>query len=482
MLTCLLACHSRRLAYLTAVYTMQTAFVLLHYASHMARSATLHGNSTSSSSGGSARRVSSSRRAINNKAGKAVGQKAMAALTHGDFIGAVAGAAWAIQAVAEGFRASERPIHGPAGDVDAVVLPSHDLSVVTAAHGLCKYTLTVARLVHDQLIGSAEAGRDAQAALALPPSLVRTIEALADSQLLAAAAASVLYRPEIIAEEGPKKTLSSLACKELRAASNDVVWALVFTVLVRDKLKAAGPEGRRLAVALLRAVRHDAVCRLQVGLLDQLAVHAGLGARLEGEDGEERSGVQEGQGDGGRPVAAEGEQREGEQHEQQREQGEQGDQGEHGDGWGGKSGLWWVAREEARRGQLVPALDGDGEQREGDEQQGPGGMAGGLGRYHDQVITVTFADWHAAGQLAAEAGVQPQPSPLLTARLKARALESLCRLYRQEGLGGAYAQGQESGRVVIQVGVVRGYRQGDITGCFGCHAHRFQAQQVKGQR
>ncbi len=270
MLTHLLACHPRRVAYLTAAYTMQTAFVLLHHASHMARSATLYGNS--SSSGGSARRVSSSRRASNNKAGKAVGQKAMAALTHGDFIGAVAGAAWAIQAVAEGFRASDRPFHGPAGDVDAVVLPSHDIHVATAAHGLCKYSLVVTQLVHEQLNGSAKAGGDSQAALALPPGLVRTVQALTDSQLLAAAAASVLYGPEIIAEEGPKEVISSAACNELRAASNNVVGALTVTCVDRYRLAtAAGPEGRRLAVAMLRMMRHDAVCRLQVGLLGRPA-------------------------------------------------------------------------------------------------------------------------------------------------------------------------------------------------------------------
>ncbi len=181
-----------------------------------------------------------------------------------------------------------------------------------------------------------------------------------------------------------------------------------------------------------------------MGLLDRLAVHAGLGVKLEGGDGDERSGDQ---GDKGRSVAVEREHRE--------QQGGQEEQGEQGDGWGGRSGLWWIAREEARRGQLVPALDEDGEEREGDEQQGPGGMDGGLGWHHDQVITVTFADWHAAGQLAAEAGVQAQPSPLLTARLKARALESLCRLCRGEGLGGAYAPAQECDRVLIRVGVLR---------------------------
>ncbi len=170
---------------------------------------------------------------------------------------------------------------------------------------------------------------------------------------------------------------------------------------------------------------------LQVALLDQLAAHAGLGAKLQGE---EQQGQQQGQ-------------------RQRQGQGHQGTQG--GRGWEGSSGTWRLACEEARQGKLL-GMDAEG--GEGSGEMTRSRTAGWLEDYHCHVVHVTVVDWHVASlyeQRSVPIGVLARPPPLLAARLAARAAESLCRLCRGQGLGGAYAPAPEWQLGMTQVRIMR---------------------------
>ncbi len=246
----------------------------------------------------------------------------------------------------------------------------------------------------------------------LPPEAVRALEALGDSQLMAAAATSLVDSPAVstlaAVDPGLCNRLLYLVQGGCQYAGNALScmpwmrWALY---------ESGGPEAQRLACGLLRAMRHVAVRRLQVGLLDQLAAHAGMGAELS---------------EGGRLEEA---------MEQQQE----------ASGWEGSSGTWWFAREEAQQGQLLGMhLAGGVGGRRGGHQASR--SKAGLEEAHCHTVYGTLGTWGGGVQeraAAAAAGVPAGPPPLLAARLAARAAEAVCRLCRGQGLEGAYAPAPE---------------------------------------
>ncbi len=235
--------------------------------------------------------------------------------------------------------------------------------------------------------------------------------------MLAAAAAAVLDSPNCYEHGALSEGARARYCYDLQEASAVVLRVLPLLVELRTALRAPtwGTEGRRLAGVLALGMQHVAVRRLQVALLDQLAAHAGMGAKLQ-EAGEGGSCPQ---------ILLEGLEGEGQQQQQ-------------ADGWEGSSGTWWLAREEARRGRVLslgPAgADGNS-----------GGEVPGLEDYHTRILRGSVAEWVAAAERdEAEAGwLLAAPPPLLAARLVARAAEALCRLCRGQGVGGAYAPAPE---------------------------------------
>ncbi len=207
---------------------------------------------------------------------------------------------------------------------------------------------------------------------------------------------------------------------------------------------------------------------LQVALLDQLAAHAGMGAELqeqqaqcekgqeeaeeEGEEEEEEDeweeaeqpeGVEEAQESRrGGHRAAHDEQHNTQQLEAAREEGSVGQQ-DDGDErrptasvWGGSSGSWWVAKAEARAGKITQV---NKEGRAIGEAMRAKGTTSALKDFHFDIMWVCFWDWQATNEeLAALMRVPRRPPPLLRAQLACRAAEAICRLYRGQGLGGAY--------------------------------------------
>ncbi len=199
---------------------------------------------------------------------------------------------------------------------------------------------------------------------------------------------------------------------------------------------------------------------LQMALLDQLAAHAGIGVTLagqqaqggmvreeaEGEEGEGEEGQQPGaaaEAQGSRPGGYQiaREQHSGQQLEVAREEGSAGQQGDEGERqatasvWDRSGGSWWVAIEEARAGEITQVGK---EGRAIGEAMRAKSPTIALKDFHLDIIWMCFCDWGTAdGGLAALMRAS-WPPPLLRAQLACRAAEALCRLYRGQGLGGAY--------------------------------------------
>ncbi len=365
-----------------------------------------------------------------SKSGQDLGQKALSAMAQRSFMKAVVEASRGMAATAAYVRAAADAQGVPAAkypvkqinscvfDMDPVTQHQYMLTGLNAA-ATSRYASFMAQLLLHRL-GDTLLTLGGRTGPKIPQAASQLADSLAASDLLAVAAAAILNTPNAMAIQGEAKMISDNLCRDVHLASHDAAQALMRIGTNRRSVEALrGPEGRRLACALLRATRHAAVRRLQVALLDQLAAHAGMAAELG--DGDKGQGLQH-----------------------------QGPGVNQADGWEGGSGAWWFAREEARQGQLLglaPGQAGEAERRR---------TAGWLEEYHCRIVSAAFWEWGTASpELAGEAGVPAAPPPVLTARLAARAAEALCRLYRGKGLGGAYAPAPGWSYAPAQVGCFR---------------------------
>ncbi len=354
--------------------------------------------------------------------------RALESLCVRGLLAAVAGAACGMAATAALVRsdAGQRELYGPtATTASATQELTHCLeNAAFAGLALNKYLVLLAEFA------SSLVSTDPPVPAALSPRTANILDALADSQLLAAAATVVLDTPAAFTL--PMSVRNHMCCDVREAAKLVGVTLYCLQETQRALHRAGGREGQRLAAGLLRAMRHVAVRRLQVALLDQLAAHAGMGAELEGRE-------------------------------------EDGQQAAQAEGWAGSSGTWWFALEEAKQGRVLGLGRGEGGEGRVRGGQARGGTAGELEDYHCHVVTATLGTWGSALQgqaaaaaeaeaaaAAAAAGVPAGPPPLLVARLAARAAEALVRLCRGEGLGGAYGLAPEWQFAMAQVGQLRG--------------------------
>ncbi len=377
-----------------------------------------------------------------SSADKEAAQKAAGETAQRPLIVAVAEAVWGMISVTALHRSDsgapqEQPAD-PESDFTALAR-KHNASASFAAMAACRFT----GIVVQHLLCSVQSkglGRDGRPSPCKASVISPVVAALLDSQLLAAAATTVVASPDPYAAGGLTDAGRSQFCYQMHPASESLAQSLVHLRMLQEALKEnGGREGRRLAVDLLRATRHDAVQRLQVALLDQLAAHAGMGAGLEeweqqqGEEGRQQRQPAE----TGRQQQQQQEEREEEVQQQQVRQAVEQVAG----GWAGSSGSWWLAKAEACEGKLLVAREGN-ERRQGERSRG--WTAGWLENYHCLIVTASLGDWKfAESPEAAAAGVPARPPPLLLARLAARATEALCRLCRGQGLGGAYAPAPE---------------------------------------
>ncbi len=363
----------------------------------------------------------------------ALAARVVAPMTKAGFMSAVCNAARGMVAVAARMRSAVgvAECFGPMFNVRGASAQSNGKAGFLA-RTVCQYLRTI---VESQFyhMGSPSIRSEA----------LQVYGTLADSQLLATAAVILVDTPPA----GTAATLPDNERDNIRSstldASESAATALFYLFEVRRELAARGNrQGKRLSAALLCAARHEAVQRLQVALLDQLAAHAGMAAGLE--EWEAGSGPREG-----------------------RDEERQG----RGCGWEGSSGTWWLAREGAAQGKLL-GLDersAGGSRKAGKKARS--NDAGWLEDYHCHIMRVTVQDWLTTdpGEAAA-AGVPAAPPPLLVARLAARAAEALCRLCRGQGLEGAYAPAPEWQFATTKVCSVRerhlnAARREDTLGC-----------------
>ncbi len=371
----------------------------------------------------------------NNAALSAVGNRIIAEVTQPGFMKALANAARAVVAVSELLRseAAARQLAGPTFEV-VTFSAATDMLLADTASAVGLYVKGMTDALSSLLCGP----RAAASRPKVPNEATQIVEALVESELFAAAAATLVDSPNAFASAGLSASGLQEVCQEMRTACGSLAGAVGQLALLRDELASCrGQEGARLAAGLWRMGQHGAVRRLQVALLDQLAAHAGMGARLE-EAGQEIE--QERQ----QEVAAQGRavgQGPGKNVQQQQQEAE---------GWAGSSGSWWFAREEAERGQLLGIESGRGRSRGGSpperdrcEQES----------YHCEVLGATIG-WWCGEQPEAEPGAgvsTTRPPPLLAARLTARAAEAVCLLCRGKGLDGGYGPAPTSMFTLVQV-------------------------------
>lgn len=205
-----------------------------------------------------------------SKADQELAHKVTSALAQRGFVGAVADAARAMAATAAALR-SEATARDPTGELGTLSY-EHDVFVVKRAAVLCQYAKALAQEVYDQVKRDREEGgsgsggtRQQSVAQFVPSSVSHLIEALVDSELLAAAASAVLDSPNVLKDEQCPSGTAKFVCRSVLTVT--VIAADVMGLLQTARTRLAGRGGaepRRLAVGLLRAARHEAVQRLQV--------------------------------------------------------------------------------------------------------------------------------------------------------------------------------------------------------------------------
>ncbi len=346
------------------------------------------------------------------------------------------GLAAAVAAAARSLVATTALVHSEAGQRDLAVPTSSGVTELLTgcveetgytAAAVCKYMVLLSQGALQGLL-PLRAGGSGPAPSQVPSQAAHFVEVLASSELLAAAATVLVDAPPVYALKTLPDPDRNRFCLGLRAAVETAAMGLYYTHEAHATLvKIVGPEGQRLACGLLRAMRHVAVRRLQVGLLDQLAAHAGMGAALQ-EKREEQEGCKERQPPSVAP-------------EPERDQA---------GGWAASSGAWWFAGEAARQELMVGvATPGrEGPRGAGDQAHSKTTRAHEEGQEdrHCRAVYVTLGEWFEVQReqvTAAAAGVPAGPPPLLAAQLAARAAEALCRLCRGQGLEGAYAPAPE---------------------------------------
>ncbi len=401
----------------------------------------------------------------NSKGDNELLRTAVMSMAQRGFMSAVADAARGMSAIAAYLSADAAGAGGP-GQEEPSRSALGDGWINTTNAALAHYAALMVQMMVELLAPVPPAGGRSAPSAFVSQVVSQLVYALAETQLLAAVASAVVDSPHPIANSTLPPDVPDMIYGDVRCASVYTATAMFRLAASRSKLiTRGGRDGRRLAAVLLRMARHEAVQRLQVALLDQLAAHAGLGAELEptglldqlaahaglgaelgptGEEGQVDGPGQQGQGAGAQGFGQRSARQQQKQQQQQRQEGP-------AEAWTGSSGAWWFAREEAKRGQLLGL--GEGVAGQGPEAQVRSSTAGWLEDYHCHIVFSTLCEWSTgAAEVAEAAGVPSRPPPLLTARLAARAAEALCRLCRGEGLEGAYAPAPEWQFATSEVG------------------------------
>ncbi|KXZ46684.1 hypothetical protein GPECTOR_41g648 [Gonium pectorale] len=277
-------------------------------------------------------------------------------------------------------------------------------------------------------------GAPASSAAAATVPVTALVDALSSSGLVPAAAAMLLQPPAVGDSLLPRAP--GLPYPEDRTAANvhgaaremGQALCVLQCVYMRLLLAAGGSPSAPGVAELGRLLDDTEVAALRLAMLQRLAAHGGLQPPPppppppQGEAAEAGAlALRRGGGGGG---------------------------GAGGGGGGGAEPLhewWWLARVEARRGAVTGSSSSTG--------GAAGGTVGWLEDAHCHAICVSLGYWRRSELRCLRSLLPPRlhpslaapppgaPPPLALARLAARTAEALCRLYRGQGLGGAYGPG-----------------------------------------
>ncbi|KAG2497389.1 hypothetical protein HYH03_004545 [Edaphochlamys debaryana] len=234
-------------------------------------------------------------------------------------------------------------------------------------------------MTHPNAVGPTGPGVELQ----LPPPVSSVLSALAESRLLPTVAEAILRCP------GPACNMvesSALLC----GGVSDAV------VLLSGLYDFAASDAAAVRTALARQLDDPVVQAYHVAQLDRLAVHGGL--EPEGAAAATQAG---GAGGGGGPA----------------------------------DGTWWLTRFEAQSGSVASGVQYVIANQLSDEKRAS------LEEPHAHAVFASLGRWRLSEDgrdLRAPPPGPGVPTPERLAQLAARAAEALCRLYRGQGLGGAY--------------------------------------------
>ncbi len=192
-----------------------------------------------------------------------LGREIVAVMTQREFIFAMAAAARGLVAVSQLLH-SETTVRQPLGSA-----APNDVLMGTTAATMGTYVQGIAAVLCGHL-------KDSPDRRVLSSEVTHIVEAVTESQLLGAAAATLLDSPNTFTTPDLSAGLREKYCEDVRQAAYSLAMAVHrFAKLRSDLAQRWGPEGQRLAGGLAGSVGHAAVRRLQVGApLDQRVAHA----------------------------------------------------------------------------------------------------------------------------------------------------------------------------------------------------------------
>ncbi len=207
----------------------------------------------------------------------AVCSKVLRALMDKGFIRAVADAARAVLSTSARLRSgiTVRLAPGCVVHDSATLSTLFDGLMAPTISGTCEYVRLVLDVSYTQLTGAFQSASNqgASGSRPIPPELVEVFDALAESQLLAAAASALLDGAPMRSAPAISERYRDMLCMSMHGGASSLTQTLLFVFRLHMQLAVVGRLGQRLSAGLLRAARHEAVQRLQVGLLKQASNH-----------------------------------------------------------------------------------------------------------------------------------------------------------------------------------------------------------------
>ncbi len=184
---------------------------------------------------------------------RALGREIVAVMTQREFICAMADAARGLVAVSQLLH-SKATVQQPVCSAAA-----HNMLMGTTAATMCMYVQGIAWVLFEHLKDSPEEPR-------VPPGVTKILDALVQSQLLGAAAATLVDTPNTFtaSDLSPDRRQQTTLWDLRYAVCSMALTVHRFSKLRCDLATFCGPEGRRMAGGLSRAMGHVAIQRLQV--------------------------------------------------------------------------------------------------------------------------------------------------------------------------------------------------------------------------